>query len=106
MGQSLAKIGGTTVRDAIDTEEWLTDGCANASKRIMEVQEPIMRDILQRWKDNPNDATVYLDQYSALVYRIAEEMLGQCTPNQIEVFVRTGGCLGTRPVSFRRCACQ
>lgn len=95
MGQSLEKFGGATIRDALNTEAWMTDGCANASEGILQIHEPQMRDILQRWKDDANNQPdLYLNEYSTLVYKIAEEMLGQCTQNEVEVFVHPGWCLG------------
>ena len=94
MGQSLGTLGdGPTVRDAVNTEEWMTEGCACASERILDGYLPQMRDILRRWKDDTNRPSVlHLDEYSTLVYKIAEELLGQCTRSEVEVFVHPGWC--------------
>ena len=109
MGQSLERLGGAMVRDAVNTEVWMTEGCAYTSERIMEVHLPHMRDILQCWRDDTNrqPPVLYLDKYSTLVYNIAEELLTQCMRSEVEVFVLPGWCLwSTGPSLFCRGACE
>jgi hypothetical protein len=113
MGQSLETLGGSTISDVVDAQEWLTEGCAYASKSILKIYEPQMRSLLQRWKDNTKESRVnqepvfFYDQYSTLVYKIAEELLGQCTQGEVEVFVLPGWCLrSTDPTLFCGGACE
>ena len=109
MGQSLETLGdGPTVRDAVNTEQWMTEGCACASEQILDAHLPHMRDILRRWKDDTHRQSVlYLEQYSTVVYKIAEELLRQCTQSEVEVFVRPGWCwASTDPSLFCRGACK
>ena len=108
MGQNLdTALGGATVRDAVNKEVWMTEGCAYLSEHILEIHIPQMRDILRRWKDDMDRQVLYLDEYSTLVYKIAEELLRQCTQSEVEVFVLPGWCLeSTDPSLFCRGACK
>lgn len=90
MGGHLTNIK-TSVSDAIDTEEWMTEGCSYAAKHIIEDVHPRLRRTLHQWQAN-RTAYECAEQYTILVYETAQTLMKKCKASEVAVFVHSVLC--------------